>query len=128
MCLSALLCLPGLMALTACGSAPRPAPTPVALSLDVPAAIAEPCGRTDRPQPPPRGVLDTAKPEPLPNGLYSADDVTRLWLAHVGRGVWITLLSEFSIAQEGDISLCDERRAAAVDIIRNASGLKPDGR
>jgi hypothetical protein len=47
--------------------------------------------------------------------------VARVWAALVARGLWIARLSEFSIVQEGDVATCDARRAAAVEIIAEAS-------
>lgn len=115
--------LPGLTVLTACGSAPKPPPMPTALTLTVPASISAACERTERPSLPPPGTLDTPKPAPLPNGQYSADDMNRVWLAFGTRGRWTMVLSQFSIEQEGDLSRCDARRAAAVEIIEGANAL-----
>lgn len=43
--------------------------------------------------------------------------MTSVWMAFGARGLWIGKLSEFSIAQEGDVARCDGARAGAVEII-----------
>jgi hypothetical protein len=110
------LCGLGLMALTACASKPPP-PMPVKLAVAIPLSVSSACERTERPVTPPPGVLDAPKPQPESDGRFSAADMASTWTALVARGRWIVTLSEFSLAQEGDVSRCDVARAGAVEII-----------
>jgi len=111
----------GALALTACATAKSRPPMPTLVSIEIPSEISAACARSDKPSLPPSGSLDMTKPKPGSDGQFSAADFKTLWDRFEARGLWILALSSFSIAQEGDVSACDARRAAAVDIVRAAS-------
>lgn len=117
---SALLSMLGLLALTACASTPA-APEYVALRATIPEVVMERCPRTARPETPAPGTLDV---EPLtPDAAVSIDDLAAayrvLWAAYLARGDWIVALSQFSAAQEGDVSLCEARGDLAVGVLND---------
>jgi hypothetical protein len=89
---------------------------PVRPAVEIPATIASPCTRSERPNLPPPGSLDVAKPTELTREALEA-----VWAAYVARGLWIAQLSGFSIRQEGDVARCDAARAGAVDALRAAT-------
>jgi len=84
-----------------------------------PESLSAACSRT--PVPPIPSGLDAALIDPRAAETQSLRNAyATLAAAFVARGVWIVALSQFSLAQEGDLAACEARKDLAVGLIDDA--------